>query len=109
MALAIGRLSKRRMFAIQFTPEAVEDLRPYAKRDRRRILEQITVCLQHEPQKETRNNKRLRPNRLGERELRVDRFRVFYDLDQQRAQVTILAVGFKRGSRLYVRGEEFAL
>jgi mRNA-degrading endonuclease RelE of RelBE toxin-antitoxin system len=97
------------MFEIRLTPEAVDDLRTYSKRDRKRIMDDIESCLKHEPRRETRNNKKLRPNRLAERELRVDRFRVFYDVDQVGALVKIEAIGHKRGNRLYVRGEEFRL
>ena len=97
------------MFEIRYTPEAVEDLRRYNGRERRRILNHIDACLSHEPERETRNNKVLRPNRLAERELRIDRFRVFYDIDGGRAVVKIEAIGHKRGNRLYVRGEEFQL
>ena len=97
------------MFAISFTPEAIEDLRSYAKRDRKRIMDDIDSCLKHEPDRETRNNKKRRPNRLAEWELRVDRFRVFYDIDEGKALVKIEAIGHKRGNRLYVRGEEFQL
>ena len=68
------------MFEIRYTPEAVEDLSSYDKRERRRIMNQIRACLKHEPEREARNNKVLRPNRLAERELRIDRFRVFYDI-----------------------------
>jgi len=97
------------MFAIRFTPEAIDDLRTYSKRDRKRILDDIDACLKHEPNRETRNNKRLRLNRLAERELRVDRFRVFYDVDEGRALVKIEAIGHKSADRLYVHGEEFQL
>lgn len=97
------------MFEIRFTPEAVDDLRMYSKRDRRRITDEIEFCLRHEAGRETRNNKTLRPNRLAERELRVGRFRVFYDIDAGGALVKIEAVGHKRGNHLYVRGEEFQL
>ena len=97
------------MFEIRLTPEAIEDLRRYNPRDRKSIMDEIDSCLKHEPGRETRNNKKLRPNRLAERELRVDRFRVFYDIDQGRAWVKIEAIGHKRGNRLYVRGEEFQL
>ena len=55
------------------------------------------------------HNKVLRPNRLAERELRIGRFRVFYDIDEGTAVVRIAAIGHKRGNRLYVRGEEFIL
>ena len=97
------------MFAIRFTPEAIEDLRRYNKPDRKRIVDDIESCLKHEPGRETTNNKKLRPNRLAERELRAGRFRVFYDIDEGRTLVKIGAIGHKRGNRLYVRGEEFQL
>src|SRR3989442_14475082 len=97
------------MFAIKFTPEAIEDLRSYTKRDRKRIIDETDACLKGEPSRETRNNKRLRPNRLAEWELRVDRFRVFYDIDEANGLVKIEAIGHKRGNCLYVRDEEFQL
>jgi len=97
------------MFEIRFTPEAIDDLRTYSRRDRNRVFHAIEACLKHEPGRETRNNKMLRPNRLAERELRAGRFRVFYDIDQRRAAVKIVAIGHKSGNRLIVRGEEFQL
>ncbi|MDP2998293.1 MAG: type II toxin-antitoxin system RelE/ParE family toxin [Bryobacterales bacterium] len=97
------------MFEIRFTPEAIDDLRTFSTPERKRIMEGIDACLRHEPHLETRNNKALRPNRLAERELRVNRFRVFYDIDEGAAWVKIEAIGHKRGSSLYVRGQEFQL
>ena len=97
------------MFAIRFTPQAIQDLRMHTRRDRRWIMDQIDSCLKDEPGRETRNNKALRPNRLAERELRIGRFRVFYDVDMERAVVKIEAIGHKRGNRFYVGGEEFRL
>ncbi len=75
------------MFEIRYTPEAVEDLRRFNARGRRRIMDQIDSSLKHEPERETRNNKVLRPNRLAERDLRIDRFRAFYDIDEGTAVV----------------------
>ena len=72
-------------------------------------MDQIDSSLKYEPGRETRNNKAVRPNRLAEKDLRIDCFRVFYDIDERRAVVKIEAVGHKRGNRLYVRGEEFQL
>ena len=97
------------MFEIRLTPEAIADLHRYSPRDRKRIMDEIDSCLKHEPDRETRNNKKLRPNLLAERELKVDRFRVFYDIAEGRALVKIEAIGHKRGNRLYVRSEEFQL
>ena len=72
-------------------------------------MNQIEACLKREPERETRNNKVLRPNRLAGRELRIDRFRVFYDIDEGSAVVKIEAIGHKHGNRLYIHGEEFQL
>jgi len=41
--------------------------------------------------------------------LRIDRFRVFYDIDEGKVVVKIEAIGHKRGNRIYVRGEEFQI
>src|SRR5713226_7829172 len=62
----------RGMFEIRYTPEAIADLSSYDSRDRRRIMDQIDACLQHEPECETRNNKVLRPKPTG-REGTADR------------------------------------
>ncbi len=97
------------MFEIRLTREAVEDLRTYGNRDRRQLMDGIDACLRHEPDRETRNNKMLRPNRLAERELRLGRFRVFYDIDRVNGLVKIEAIGHKRGNLLYIGGEEFPL
>jgi len=42
-------------------------------------------------------------------ELRVGRFRVFYEADESSRIVTILAVGHKVHNLLFVRGEEVKL
>ncbi|MEK6408616.1 MAG: hypothetical protein AABN34_16940 [Acidobacteriota bacterium] len=65
--------------------------------------------LPHEPDLETRNRKKLRPNQVSEWELRIDRFRVFYDIDEQSRIVKVEAVGYKRGSALFIHGEEYEL
>ena len=69
-------------FDIVFTPEALEDLRLFKKGERTRIIEALEEQLSHEPNNETRNRKRLRPNQTAEWELRVDRFRIFYDIEE---------------------------
>lgn len=81
------------MFEIEFTPEAIEDLRALRKHERNRIIEGIERQLPHEPDLETRNRKKLRPNQVSEWELRIDRFRVFYDIDEQSRIVKVEAVG----------------
>ncbi len=56
-----------------------------------------------------RASKRLRPNRVSEWELRIGRFRIFYDVLGDEQLVKIVAVGYKEGSRLFIHGEEFEL
>lgn len=88
---------------------ALEDLRLLKKGERTRIVEALEEQLSHEPNNETRNRKRLRPNQTAEWELRVDRFRVFYDIEKPAHLVKVEAVGYKRGSRLFIHGEEYHL
>ena len=68
----------------------------------------IEAQLSHEPLLETRNRKRLRPNPLAPWELRVGNIRVFYDVDEP-GIVTVVAIGVKDGSKLYLEGEEIHL
>src|SRR5438445_12267077 len=69
-------------FDIVFTQEALKELRLFRKGERTRIIEAIEEQLSHEPNRETRNRKRLRPNQTAEWVIRVDRFRVFYDIEE---------------------------
>ena len=97
------------MFQIEFTPEAVNDLRGLRKYDQKVVVSAIELQLRDRPNQETRNRKRLRPNQLAEWELRVGDFRVFYDVVADAALVKIEAVGEKRGNSLIVHGEEYEL
>ena len=97
------------MFQIEFTPEAVDDLRSLRKHDRQLIVTTIEEQLSHQSTRETRNRKRLRPNQLAEWELRVGDYRVFYDVDEGNAMIKIEAVGRKQGSKLFLHGEEYEL
>ena len=96
-------------FDIELTLEAFEDLRGFRKREQIQIVAGIEVRLRHDPELETRNRKRLRPNQLCEWELRIGPYRVFYDVDLEKRCVKVEAIGYKRGSRLYLHGEEYEL
>jgi mRNA-degrading endonuclease RelE of RelBE toxin-antitoxin system len=58
------------MFVIQFTLEAVDDLRELRKYEAQRIVDEIEMQLTFEPTAVTRNRKQLRSNQLAEWELR---------------------------------------
>jgi mRNA-degrading endonuclease RelE of RelBE toxin-antitoxin system len=79
--------SNRAMFGIEFTPEALDDLRLLRKGDQQRIIAGIESELPHQADQETRNRKRLRPNAPAEWELRIGSFRVFYDMDEENQMV----------------------
>jgi mRNA-degrading endonuclease RelE of RelBE toxin-antitoxin system len=97
------------MHAIEFSPEAINDLAALRKFDQVRIVAAIESQLPYEPANETRNRKRLRPNELAEWVLRVDNFRVFYDVLADRAVAKVIAIGVKEGNDLYIHGEKFEL
>lgn len=97
------------MFQIALTPGALEHLRTLRKYDRNIVLDAIETQLKHQPEEETRNRKRLRPNKLAEWELRVDQFRVFYDVLAEDSLVKIEAVGYKEGNTLFIGGQEYEL
>ncbi len=94
------------MFEIEFTAEAEQDLKWFRKSEQTEILDGIESQLRYEPTVETRNRKRLRPNQTAEWEMRVGKFRVFYDVDTVVRIVHIEAVGLKVGNKVFFRGEE---
>ena len=97
------------MFRIEFTPEAVADLKAFRRYDQEQVINGIEGQLPHQAAQPSRNRKRLRPNRLAEWELRIGDFRVFYDVDLGESLVKIEAIGYKDGGTLYVHGEEYEL
>jgi len=93
------------MYEIEFTSEAFVDLEALRKFEQQEVVEGIETQLLDEPNMETRNRKKLRPNDVAEWELRLGRFRVFYNIDGAAHLVSIEAIGFKVGNLLFVRGE----
>lgn len=96
-------------YEILMSPEAIDHLREFSAREQMIILDEIEKHLQHEPAVETCRRKRLRPNPLSPWELRIDQFRVFYDIEIETARVCIVAVGRKRGNRLFIGRTEVKL
>ena len=78
---------------------------------RHRLPESLSrkrVFLTHDAHVETRRKKSLRPNRLAPWELRIDDYRVFYDLEEDN-EVKIVVVGHKEHNDLYIRGKKVEL
>ena len=96
-------------YEIIFEPDAIEHLQGFSSRTQSVMLDQIEVPLTYQPDAETRNRKRLRPNPLAPWELRIGEIRVFYDVNAGAASVRVIAVGRKEGNRLIIGGEEVSL
>jgi mRNA-degrading endonuclease RelE of RelBE toxin-antitoxin system len=96
-------------YEIIFEPDAMDHLRALSARDRATVFEKVEGQLSYEPGKETRHRKRLRPNPLAPWEVRIGTLRVFYDINEEASEVRIVAVGRKRGNRLFIAGQEFLL
>jgi len=97
------------IFRIELAESALEDLRWFKKHERVLILDAIDRQLIHEPTIETRNRKGLRDNILSRWELRVDKYRVFYNVNEKEGIVDITAVGYKEHGKLFIRGKEVKL
>ena len=89
------------MFTIEYAEGVLEDLKALRATDRKRILDKIDEQLQDEPCRQTRNKKMLvglKPPWEHEEpvwELRVGRYRVFYDVDEEKQRVIVRAVRTK--------------
>jgi mRNA-degrading endonuclease RelE of RelBE toxin-antitoxin system len=98
-------------FEIEFTKTAANHVRCYKKFEQRIILDAIAEQLSHDAMTATRNRKRLTENELSDWELRVQKFRVFYDIlvEEDRQVVKIKGVGHKEHNTLYIGGREVEL
>src|SRR5262245_14543423 len=98
-------------FKIQFTQFAADHVRGYRRFDQQIILEGIGQQLTNEPTVPTRNRKRLGESALSDWELRIQRFRVFYDVvtEDNEQVVKVKAVGHKEHNKLYIGDQEVEL
>ncbi len=97
-------------YEIKFAESVKDQLKAFTARQRRKILDSIEAQLVHEPLKVTRNRKLLRPNPVAPWELRIGKLRVFYKVPEDEPDVVrVLAVGEKRGHKLFISGEEVEL
>jgi mRNA-degrading endonuclease RelE of RelBE toxin-antitoxin system len=97
------------MYEVRFSEDAERHLRELSARDRRTLVRAIEEQLVHQPTIPTRNRKQLRPNALAAWELRVQEFRVLYNVDEEVILVLVVAVAVKDGNRFIIDGEEYPL
>jgi mRNA-degrading endonuclease RelE of RelBE toxin-antitoxin system len=92
-------------YILDMTEDANEDLSYYRAFERKIITNDIVVQLVDQPDIETHNRKRLRDNPIAGWELKVGKFRVFYEIDADEQRVTVVSVGHKEHNMLYIRGK----
>jgi mRNA-degrading endonuclease RelE of RelBE toxin-antitoxin system len=104
-------MARRRPYTLIYARGVTEHLKSIDARYDSLIREKIEEQLRFEPDVETRNRKPLRQPApfAAQWEIRFgpdNRFRVLYDIDEERREVQIVAIGEKDGNRLIVGGEE---
>ena len=92
-------------FQIELTESAQDDLQQYTAAERKTIVTGLRVQLMDQPDVETANRKRLRENPVATWELRIGRFRAFYEIDENNVRVTVVAIGHKEHNVLKIRGK----
>ena len=101
-------------YRLLYAPHVKQHLKAIEPKYYSLIRTTIEAQLKLEPTVETRNRKplKLQADFEGEWELRFgpgNRFRVFYAIDIEHHEVHILAIGVKKGDRLFIGGEEVEL
>ena len=106
-------MSKNPPFMLIYAPEVVGHLAFIEVKHHSLLQRTISEQLAHEPANETRNRKPLSalPGPFDATwELRAgpeNRFRIFYDVVLDERIVQILAIGLKKGNRLFIGGQEY--
>jgi mRNA-degrading endonuclease RelE of RelBE toxin-antitoxin system len=93
-------------YRIVWYPDTHAHLRSLTPRQRSIVFDEVEEQLTHEPKTETRNRKEMRPNPLASWELRIGDLRVYDDVTEKPQTVIGVAVGIKRGNRVFIGGEK---
>lgn len=85
-------------FEITITEEAEGHLNDLPAKDQRSVESAIHRRLTNQPEKTTKAIKKLRQNPFAQYELRTGKFRVLYNVDTEKHEVTILLVGTSKAT-----------
>jgi len=107
-------MPRPQQYNLIYAPEVKEHLRAIDRQCHAQIREAIEERLSFEPDRETRNRKPLGGSALWEDawELRCggqNRFRIFYQINHETAEVRILAIGVKDRNELIIGKERVKL
>jgi len=97
--------AERLPYKIIFAPSALDHLAGFEAGQRAALLNATKEQLTFEPSTQTLNRKHMRPNPLAPWELRVQRLRVYYEIEERAREVHILAIGVKDRERVIIAGE----
>src|SRR5262249_29688785 len=93
-------------FQIDYAEESLSDVKALRRFDQKKFLEGIETHLLHEPTKISRSRIRAMDQPFwSQYRLRVDEFRVYYDVDSEQRRVIILRV-LEKGRRETPRGRD---
>ena len=93
-------------YRIDVTEEAKIDLSHYTAFERKLVVSEIREQLTHEPLVETKNRKSLRDNPIASWELRIGKYRVFYEVNEPAKMVSIVSVGHKEHNIVFIGGKK---
>jgi mRNA-degrading endonuclease RelE of RelBE toxin-antitoxin system len=105
-------------YQVGLTESAQDDIEYYEARDQRIIVAGIIAHLKVDAEVPAKRRKQLRSNPIAPWELRLDRFRVFYSIEETTESegegktvksVKVVAVGHKEHNELFIRGEKVEL
>ncbi len=111
LTIIMVKMTPKRHFEIIYAPITKDHLRAIERKYYSLIRRTTEAQLRSEPDAETRNRKPLKRSVAFEAEWEIrfgpdNRFRVFYEINHERNEVYILAIGVKKGNRLFIGGEE---
>jgi mRNA interferase RelE/StbE len=96
------------MYDLVITASAQGDLHYFKAYEQRMIIAAIQIHLRQAAEVESNHRKQLRPNLLGPWELKIGKYRVFYEIEQPQT-VKLVAVGYKEHNDLFIRGKKVQL
>ena len=91
-------------YVIDFTEEAKEDLTYYRAYERKVIVDGVIEQLRYQLDVETQQRKYMRDNPISQWELRLGKYRVFYEIDSDAHSILIISLGHKEHNVLSIRG-----
>ena len=95
-------------YRISLTESAKGDIAHFETHEQRIIVAGIISHLKADAEVRTRKKKPLRPNPIAPWELRLDRFRVFYSIEED-SKLKVMAVGHKEHDDLFIQGKKVRL